>query len=799
MTDKDKEVRFEVDGRTLRAPAGSMLIRATDREGIYIPRFCYHPQLSVAANCRMCVVEVENAPKPLPACATPVAEGMKIRTRSPLALEAQKSVMEFLLINHPLDCPICDQGGECELQDLAMSFGRDVSRYQERKRVVQDQDIGPLVQTDMTRCIHCTRCVRFGEEIAGLRELGTLGRGEDLEIGVYVERSMASELSGNVIDLCPVGALTSKPFRFRARTWEMRQHPSVAPHDAVGSNLQLHVHGGRVLRVVPAENDAINEVWLSDRDRFSYEGLYSKDRLRRPATRTGESLEESDWEPALDFVAQRLRRLLEQHGPDCLGVLVSPSATVEEHYLAQRLARGLGAPHIDHRLRQRDFRRQDEAPQFPWLGRSIAELERLEAVLIVGGDPRREQPLVNHRLGKAARRGAAIMAINPVDYAFNYGLAARLAVTPGEMPATLGAVLGAALSCGKPPGQSMPREQARETASCLRGLAPEAAHRRIAEALCSHGRTAVVLGESALAHPEFSLLQTLAGLLCAASGSSLGYLPPGANAAGACLAGTLPHRGPMGQPAANTGLAAHAMLERQLRGYLLLGVEPELDCWDGRQALQALRKAELVVCMSSWCNAAMKEYAHAVLPVAQFAETSGTFVNLEGAAQSFAAAVPPPGEARPAWKVLRMLGAMLELSGFEHRSREDVFRELQPALADMRPDNRANWRLQEPVIPPAGPELQRCGEVSMYAVDPLVRRATSLQAAAGESAVRIHPALAERLALGAQVRVRQGGNELVLPLRLDARIPERCIHIPGGWEAALPLGGRYGEVQLAQA
>ncbi|MBF8270489.1 MAG: NADH-quinone oxidoreductase subunit G, partial [Gammaproteobacteria bacterium] len=441
----DNVIKIEVDGKELAARPGQMLIEVTDANDIYIPRFCYHKKLSVAANCRMCLVEVEKAPKPLPACATPVTNGMKVRTRSPLALAAQKSVMEFLLINHPLDCPICDQGGECELQDLAMGYGSDVSRYQENKRVVKDKNIGPLVQTDMTRCIHCTRCVRFGDEVAGLRELGGTGRGEHLQIGTYIETSMTSEMSGNIIDLCPVGALTSKPFRYSARTWEMRQHNGIAPHDAVGSNIHFHTKGNIVKRVVPAENEAINEVWLSDRDRFSYEGLYSDDRLLNPMIKQDGVWREVDWLAAFEHVKRSLDRVIAASGAHSLGALASANATSEELYLLQKFMRALGSNNIDHRIHQCDFSDDAEAPVFPWLGLPIQELEQLDAALIIGGNPRKDQPIINHRLRKAATRGAAVMVVNPVDFDSNFNLAARAIVTPADMTRALAGIIKALL------------------------------------------------------------------------------------------------------------------------------------------------------------------------------------------------------------------------------------------------------------------------------------------------------------------------------------------------------------------
>ncbi|MBL8251823.1 MAG: NADH-quinone oxidoreductase subunit NuoG, partial [Candidatus Competibacter sp.] len=432
----EESVNIEVNGIPLKARKGAMLIEITDAAGIAIPRFCYHKKLSIAANCRMCLVEVEKAPKPLPACATPVMEGMKVYTESPKALAAQKGTMEFLLINHPLDCPICDQGGECELQDLALGYGADTSRFDERKRVVRDKDIGPLIATDMTRCIHCTRCVRFGEEIAGLRELGATGRGEHVEIGTYVSKAVASELSGNVIDLCPVGALTAKPSRFKGRSWEYLQHAAIAPHDSIGSNIFIHTLRGQVMRVVPRENESVNETWISDRDRFSYEGIYSDDRLAKPLL----DGKESEWEPALEAAAKRLKDGIARHGADAVGFLVSPTATVEELYLAQKLARGLGVANIDHRLRQADFSDQDAAPVFPWLGQDVADLESVKSALLIGSNVRMEQPLAGHRLRKAALAGARILCVNPRDFDFRFPVTAKIVADPAGMVAGLAGV-----------------------------------------------------------------------------------------------------------------------------------------------------------------------------------------------------------------------------------------------------------------------------------------------------------------------------------------------------------------------
>ena len=608
----EEQVNIEVNGIPLKARKGAMLIEVTDAAGIPIPRFCYHKKLSIAANCRMCLVEVERAPKPLPACATPVMEGMKVYTESPKAIAAQKGTMEFLLINHPLDCPICDQGGECELQDVALGYGGDVSRFAERKRVVKDKDIGPLVATDMTRCIHCTRCVRFGEEIAGLREMGATGRGENVEIGTYVSKAVASELSGNIIDLCPVGALTAKPSRYKGRSWEYVQHAGIAPHDSVGSNIFIHTLRGQVMRVVPRENEQVNETWLSDRDRFSYEGIYSDDRLSKPLL----GGVESEWENALEAAASGLKAVIARHGADAVGFLASPTATVEELYLAQKLARGLGVNNIDHRLRQADFSDQDTAPAFPWLGQSLDALERMGAALLIGSNVRMEQPLVGHRLRKAALAGGQVMFINPRDFDFRFPVAAKIIADPAGIVTALASV---AQAVAELKGEVLPAALAP-----LALFVPSDTARTMAAHLINNAAATVLLGNLAVAHPAYAQLRALAVFIARCSGATLGYLPEAANSAGGWLAGALPHRLPGAKPAPRAGLDAQAMLANPRKAYVLVGIEPELDCWDGAAALNALQGADLVVVLSPYASAVTKRYARVILPVATFAETSGT-------------------------------------------------------------------------------------------------------------------------------------------------------------------------------
>jgi NADH-quinone oxidoreductase subunit G len=710
-------VNIEVNGQPVKAKKGQMIIQVTDLAGAYVPRFCYHEKLTIAANCRMCLVEVEKAPKPLPACATPVAEGMKVYTHSPKAIGAQRATMEFLLINHPLDCPICDQGGECELQDLAMGYGRDVSRFSERKRVVQDTNLGPLVSSDMTRCIQCTRCIRFTSEIAGLQELATSGRSETMQVGTWIEKSIDHELSGNIIDLCPVGALNSKPFRYQGRAWEMTQLELVSPHDTVGTNLYGHVRAGRLMRVVPRPNESVNETWIADRDRFSYEGVYAEDRVLTPMLRIGGELKAVDWETALEAAAKGLTQTIERCGAGRVGVLAAPTSTTEELYLLGRLARALGVANLDHRLRQQDFRDQDADPLYPGLGVKIAELERLNAALIVGSHLRHEAPLIAHRLRKAALQHAAKLAfLNPAAFPVQFPVTQNLAVAPDAMRAQLAAIAAAAAEqLGRPVPDAL---------AGTPGAAPQDSHRAIAAALASGEQRLVLLGALASRHPDFAGLRRVAGALCDLSGATLGYLADGGNAAGAALAGCLPHREAGGRAAPAVGLDARAMLESRLDAYVLFGgIEVEEDCV-ASTAATALGQAKFVVALSPFLPASLRSHAHVVLPIGTFAETSGTFVSGEGRWQSFRGAAQPVGDARPGWKVLRVLGNLTKLSGFEYNSSEEVLAELRHAFESTDLDTRYVGTHRLASAPPVGPLI----DVPIYRVDALVRRAPALQA-----------------------------------------------------------------------
>jgi NADH-quinone oxidoreductase subunit G len=783
----DSTVTIEVDGQELQAQAGAMLIDVTDAAGIRIPRFCYHKKLSVAANCRMCLVEVEKVPKPLPACATPVADGMKVFTRSPKALAAQKGTMEFLLINHPLDCPICDQGGECELQDVAVGYGRDVSRYSEGKRVVADKNIGPLIATDMTRCIHCTRCVRFGDEIAGMRELGATGRGEHTVIGTYIEKSVDSELSGNVIDLCPVGALTSKPFRFNARAWELVQVDAIAPHDSLGSNINLHMRGNRVMRVHPRDNESINETWISDRDRFSYEGLYSNDRLTTPMIKKDGHWEAVSWDMALEMAAVGLGEIEQA---DQIGALVSPTATLEELYLTQKLLREMGCNNIDSRLRQGDFRLDSSLTQVNWLGMKISEVETLDAALLVGGNLRKEQPILAHRLRKAALAGAAIHVITPHKLAMNYESRQALCA-PGDMVKRMAAVAKAAGVKGEG-----------TLAALLASVEADAFAKAAAEALNAGEASAVMLGAMAQSHPDYSLLYVLAASLAETTGAKLSVVPGAANSIGAQLAGAVPHLQAGGGPAQSAGLNALEMLKLPRRGYLLLGVEPGMDFNDGALSQTALQSADTVVAISAYRSPELEACCNVLLPMAIFSETSGTYVNAEGVWQQNRGAVAPQGEARPAWKILRVLGNLLNQAGFDYVDPSEIGDELRTLCEGVSLDNGITQRPDlEPTLGSDG--LQRGGDTPLYATDPLVRRATALQQTkdAGEAVIRLHPSEAERQGLNPaeNALIKQNGYQATLPVALDESIPEGCVWISTGLSKTAMLGQPFGEVTVEKA
>ena len=771
--------KLEIDGRQIEVPNGATVMDAANALGIAIPHFCYHKKLSIAANCRMCLVQVEKAPKPLPACATPVAEGMKVFTDSEYARTAQKSVMEFLLINHPLDCPICDQGGECQLQDLAVGYGKGASRYQEEKRVVFHKNVGPLISMEeMSRCIHCTRCVRFGQEIAGVMELGMMGRGEHSEIVSFLGRSVDSELSGNMIDLCPVGALTSKPFRYSARTWELARRKSVSPHDSLGSNLVVQVMANKVKRVLPLENEELNECWLSDRDRFSYEGLSSDDRLTQPMLKIDGKWQETDWQTALAAVAKGLKNVQAQHGAQALGALAAPHSTLEELYLLAKLMRGIGSHNIDTRLRQADFSADAQQSGAPWLGMKFADIGSLERVLVVGSFLRKDHPLVANRLRQAVKRGQQVNLIHASDDDLLFNLANKAIVPPQALPEMLAQVLKAVAEAKQ---QALP--------AALAGVQVGALAKNIAASLASGGKTGIFLGNLAAQHPQAAQLRLLAQELAALLGASFGFFGEAANSVGAYLAQAVP---------AAEGLNAAAMLASPRKAYVLLNAEPEFDFHDPRAALKAMQQTEFVICLTAYKGSA-PDYANALLPIAPFTETSGSFVNAEGRRQSFNGVVKPLGEARPAWKVLRVLGNLLGLAGFDYDSSEQVRDEIGSAdqLAG-RLDNRlAGMALQTPAVS-AG--LQRIADVPIYATDAIVRRAAALQHTRDAAMPRawMNAALLAKLGLkdGQAVKVRQGEGEAAVNAACDERLPQDCVRLAAAHAVTSKLGPMSGELSV---
>ncbi|MFK5913864.1 MAG: NADH-quinone oxidoreductase subunit NuoG [Woeseiaceae bacterium] len=781
---------IEINGKPLQVADGTMVIEAADQAGITIPRFCYHKKLSVAANCRMCLVEVEKVAKPVPACATPVTDGMKVFTKSSMALEAQKSVMEFLLINHPLDCPICDQGGECDLQDIAVGFGQDISRYNEPKRVVADKDIGALISTEMTRCIHCTRCVRFGQEIAGIMELGATGRGENMRIGTYVQRTVSSELSGNVIDLCPVGALTSKPYRYTGRAWENNKLKSIAAHDCLGSNIEIETRRNAVMRVLPDENESINEMWLSDRDRFSYLGLNHEERLQSPMIKQGKDWKKVDWQTALNYAYEGLKTVIAKSGAESIGTLVSPSATVEEMYLTQKVMRGIGVNNIDHRLRQSDFSDQDIAPKTPGLGQSLPDLENNDAVLLVGSWIRKDQPIAAHRIRKATQKGAKVFAVNAVDFEFNFPVAEKLITSPAEMVNSLAAITKALLSItGKP--------AAKDLEVLLSKVTSDESSTEIAKQLNSATKAAVIIGTQAMLQPQLADIRSLSNMIAELSNATVSTLTDGANAAGAWLTGVLPHRTSDGST--SKGLNAREMLSNSLNAYVLLGVEPEFDGAYPAKALKAMNDADFVISLTPYATDEMKAYADVLLPIAPFSETSGTYVNAEGTWQSFTAAVTAQAEARPAWKVLRVLGNIFELEGFSYITSEEVLSEAKQQAAKNTLTNTMTWRCPSS-LSTVSAEISRIGLLPIYASDNIVRRSEALQETddAVEMCIYLNTKLAKENNIheDENVVVTQNDTKLKLRVYIEDAVPDNCAVIPQGVSGVDVFDSAYAEITL---
>jgi len=762
-------LNIEVDGKPTQIRKGAMIIEAADAIGVAIPRFCYHRKLPIAANCRMCLVDVEMGgkmmPKPQPACATPVAEGMKVTTRSDKALKFQRDVMEFLLINHPLDCPICDQGGECELQDVALGYGRSVSRYTERKRTITDENLGPLVATEMTRCIQCTRCVRFTSEIAGTYELGGMSRGENLQIGTYIGKTLETELSGNIIDVCPVGALTNKPYQFQARAWELIAKPSIGYHDALGSNLWLHTRRGDVLRTVPRDNEAVNECWLSDRDRYSYQGMYAPDRISAPEVKRNGQWQVTTWEDALKFAGEALKK---EQGSE-LGILVHPATSNEEGDLLMRLARGLGSAHIDHRLRQLDF--ADNALAQPF-GLPVAEIDKVRAALLVGSDLRHEMPLVNHRLHQATKKGAKVYLVNPALFEFNYQLAGQAIVAPQAMVDALLSVAKAAVGAGASAPTAL--------SEAINGAQSDDGDNDVISALKS-GKAVVILGEAAVTHPQASWLRAIARFIADATGAGYNELPIGANALGLAKVGVSPGNG---------GLDAQAMLAQARKSYVLYGVEPPHDFADGGAALKALHAAEQVVAFSAYASAALREVADVILPIALLPEIDATLVNVDGLAQSVSAGAKATGQTRAGWKVLRALGGSLQLAGFEF----DDLAGLRDGISERASTSGSGFAKRAEVT-----GLTRLATWPIYRSDAVLRRATALQAHPlnRAPAVRLNADEAGRRGLteGSQVRLA----ESTLPLVIDKSVPDGTAWIEAGQDVTATLPPYGAAINLSKA
>jgi NADH-quinone oxidoreductase subunit G len=769
-------VEIELDGKTVEVPQGSMVMHAANKLGTYVPHFCYHKKLSIAANCRMCLVEVEKAPKPLPACATPVTQGMKVFTHSAKAVEAQRSVMEFLLINHPLDCPICDQGGECQLQDLAVGYGKSNSRYDEEKRVVFHKNVGPLISMqEMSRCIHCTRCVRFGQEVAGVMELGMVNRGEHSEITTFVGQTVDSELSGNMIDLCPVGALTSKPFRYGARTWELGRKRSVSPHDSLGANTTVQTKSNKVMRVVALENEAINECWISDRDRFAYEGLNSADRLTTPMVKQGGQWLETDWQSALDYVAHSLKTIVAETGPESIGALAHPISSIEELHLLQKIIRGLGSNQIDTRLRQSDIK---GAASAAWLGMPISQLSELDRVLMIGSFLRKDQPLIAARIRSASKRGLQVLRIDAGgdDWLIpSLGIAA----SPSAWVNTLGEV---ALAVAKAKSVSAPVG--------IVNLSVSEPAQKIADSLLSGSSKAVLLGSAAVSHPALSNLHVLAQFIADNTGATLGFLPAGGNAVGAALVNA-------------NGTGIESVLSGDRRAMILMNIEPDADLPNPEQARIALAKSNTVIALSAYKSADLLEVADVILPISTYTETMSTFVNAEGRVQTIQPSVKPLADSRPAWKVLRVLGGLLGLEGFLLNMPEEVLGEALSENYCSKLDNRSHLSALSKDHQLPLTSLERLTDVNIYAGDQIVRRSSALQLtrdAKRGNQVGLDKNLFAQLGLneGDLVSVTQGNQTVNMPATLEANLALGAVRISAGTGISAKLGPMFGPVTVSK-
>jgi len=785
-------ITIEIDGKKIKVEKNTTIIAAADKAGIPIPRFCYHKKLSIAANCRMCLVEVEKFNKPLPACATQVADGMKVSTKSKIAVDAQQSVMEFLLINHPLDCPICDQGGECELQDTAVAFGGGQTRYKEEKRVVFNKNIGPLISTDMTRCIQCTRCVRFLQEVGGMMELGMVGRGEHSEITAYVDRSIQSELSGNIIDLCPVGALTSKPFRYKARTWELIRRPTFAHHDSLGSPLEAHIKQNKVIRVLPREDESINECWISDRDRFSYEGLNSEDRLQVPMIKEKGQWKESDWETALALVSEKLKHIVDHHGPEELGILISPQSTIEEGLLAKKISSTLKSPHIDHRMRQSDFSIKHQ--NSPWLGSRIDSIGLFDQYLLIGSNIRNEQPLLASRIRKAVNHGANLFIVNSIDADPLMTVSEKMIQASHKLPQALAKILKSMTEI-----KGVLKKDIKFIKADIEKVKTDKTSDAIAEHLMKNvlagkkNNTSLLLGQVAEEHPDFSTIYKLTFEISKLSQATFAVLPSYANSVGLHAANVLPEE---------DGLNARSMLEKKLKAYVLLNIEPQLDGSSAQLIENAIVSSDFTVALTSYNSEYLKN-VDVLLPISPFTESSGTIVNMEGRVQSYAAVTQPLGQSRPAWKVLRVLANHLDLKGFDYESSLDVKKahiKFKNQFISKELSNEIDIVSDYKIRNIKPKQFSRIGEMHQYLIDPIVRRAPSLQAAIRKSKAfaKLHPLEMKMLRLkeNDKIKVMQGNQWVNLLVIEDISIPEGSIYIPSGIDETANLSDIYGDITV---
>ncbi|MEE2770307.1 MAG: NADH-quinone oxidoreductase subunit NuoG [Pseudomonadota bacterium] len=772
MSQLKEKITLYIDDHRIECDPGTTIIEAADKVGIYIPRFCYHEKLSVVANCRMCLVEVEKAPKTLPACATPVANDMRVYTRSKKARQSQKAVMEFLLINHPLDCPICDQGGECELQDIAMGYGEGVSRFTKEKRVVYDENLGPLVATDMTRCIHCTRCVRFGTEIAGIEELGALERGNHMNIGTYLKKGLKSELSGNVIDICPVGALTSKPYRFHGRSWGFSQHSSISPHDCVGSNTYIHsINNGNhldIMRVVPRKNDLVNETWISDRDRFAYEGIQHKSRINHPMVKKNGQWQEVSWDHVISYIADCFRQVVETKGPNHIAALAHPSSTCEEFYLLQKFMRQLGSNNLDFRLKESDFTDQASMNYAQHFNGSFEDIENSDFISLIGANTRVDQPMLNHRIRKAVISGAKCIRMDSHLDKMNFKTSNDLLVPHQDWLSNIAQLLHAVLVIKKQPIPKL-----------LDAYQPNDAIKKVAKLMCKHSSGLIFVGKSIMHHPHASKLRKLIRSLATEINHTVCFIPEGANSIGAAKMGMLPHLGD------KVGMDKNDILRKPMSLYWLHQFEPQHDM-DGYKTFKKKLEQSFVIACNHYDSDELRAYADVIIPTCTFAEMSGTFINMLGKHQRFQAALPPLGDSKAGWKIITAIAQTMRLSGFEYPHSQAVVDEFNQVKFDYAYEANA---LPES-IDVANHEQSWIAFDHPFNVDDITRHAEALQAVADleNNNVRINLELAKGYGLkqDGPVTLKFGSKKTDANVIIDEHIADKTIVVGKNIASLLP-------------